>query len=114
MRKTVGGSGRKLDQLQQLAGLCVRLCLRYTMDDWPLCDQVHDAATRVERGHRVLKNHLDVLAHGTHFTRTGAQKIPAIHIDLATIGFKQTGDDARNGCLARAAFANDAERFALT
>jgi hypothetical protein len=50
MRETVGGSGRKLDQFQQFAGFRVCLSLRHAMDDWPLRDQVHDAAARIERG----------------------------------------------------------------
>src|SRR5439155_105861 len=71
------------------------------------------AATRIERAVGVLEHDLHAPAQRPHLARTHAREIDAGQPDLAARRVDQPDDTARHRRLARARFADDAERLAL-
>ena len=62
MRKAARGGRIETDERQKLLGASKSLCRRNPVRNWPVGDDPSDAAARVERGKRILENHLDVFA----------------------------------------------------
>ena len=83
-----------------------------------------NAHDRVERGHRLLKDHGDFAsAHGAYLSGRGGDKILRGGLRLgmqleqgfafdASTGWREAHQGERQNCFARAGFADDAERFA--
>ncbi len=81
------------------------------MNDQGLGDDIFHAKARVERGERILKNNLQVAAQAAHFAPAGGEQIASFEADRARSGLDQAKDEASQRALARAGFADEAERL---
>ena len=82
------------------------------MDDRAFRDDVDDALARIERGVGILKHHLHAFADRAELAARETRDIGAAKQDFAAIDRHQPGDGARQSALARAAFADEAQRLA--
>jgi hypothetical protein len=82
------------------------------MNNQWLGDDVPYAEAGVEGGEGILKNNLQVAAEATHFPTVGGEQVVAIQAHAACCGFDEAKDEASQGALAGAGFADEAERFA--
>ncbi len=108
------------DHAQQFSGAVFRLFTAHAqMQLERLGDLRADREHRVERCHRVLKDHGDLgPAHGTHLVLRQLEQIAPLEDHFSAFDLSwRTGDQAQNGervnTLTAAAFADDAQRFAL-
>jgi hypothetical protein len=71
-----------------------------------------DRMARVERGARVLEDHLHAATHRPQLTAAEPRDVAALEQHAAAARAQQAKDDAQQGRLPRARFADDAERLA--
>jgi hypothetical protein len=74
----------------------------------------HDFANThagIERGERVLKDHLHLAALGAQSLAGQGQHIVTFEENFPFVGFDQAKEDPRERCLSAAAFADDGECF---
>lgn len=81
------------------------------MDDERLGDDLLDAHARVEGGVGVLKDRLHTAAQRAEFVLGNAGDGVAVEGDRAGGGLHEAEDDARDGALAGAGFADEAQGF---
>ncbi len=78
-----------------------------------------DGEHRVETGHRLLKNHGDIVAaHLAHFTNRQLEQVLSMEQNLAADNFARRGlhqphDGQRSDAFAAARFAHDAQRLSF-
>jgi len=65
---------------------------------------------RIERAERILEDHLDAAIEGTAVLAEEHRDIAAVEADLARCGGEQPDHHLGEGRLARARFADDADR----
>ena len=105
--------GRQADQFEQLGdALGSRfLAFREAVGLQRFSQDVAHAHFRIQAGIRVLEDHLQLAAQGAHATAgSGAQLLTAVAY-AARCAIDQTQQRAADGALARARFANQAQRF---
>ncbi|MNI45953.1 hypothetical protein D3C73_1003950 [compost metagenome] len=77
-------------------------------------DRGADGDARVERGERVLKDHLRGAAHGAQFARAGLGDILPADDDRTGGGIEQADDGAAGGGFAASGFSDQRQGFART
>ena len=75
-------------------------------------DDLADGVPRVQRGVRVLEDHLDVATQRAHLPVGEVRDVVALEGDLAAGRLEQPGHQPRGGALAAAGLADDRERLA--
>ncbi len=114
MRIAVAVGWIEADAAQHVGDVVVALGARdEAMHDRCLTDDVGDAQARIERGHRILEDHLD--------GERGILALPlvkrvhrrAVEADASLAGRHDAGDDASERGLAAARLADQANHFAL-
>src|SRR5229473_4113996 len=73
-----------------------------------------DAHARIERGERILKDHLHLAALHAHFFPAELEKIAPVETEFPAVGLDQPQQHARQGSFAAAAFADDGKGLAAT
>ena len=81
------------------------------MNDEGLADDVADGHPRVERRVRILEDDLHLPADLAHLAALEARDVAAVEEDLARRGLRQLDQRARQGRLAAARLADEAERL---
>ena len=105
--------GREPDLGQQPLDLRGDLPGRHhAMDAQGLGQSLADGHARVERGIGILKHHLDLPAQRPALAPAAEIHIPAAEPDAALVGPAQPDDEAAEGALAAARFADQAEDLA--
>ena len=84
-----------------------------TVDNQQFFDNVSRRHARVQRGVRVLKNNLHLAADWPHIGLIQVGDITAVKLDAAFGGIEQPEHGSAHGRFAAAAFAHQAEGFAL-
>ena len=82
------------------------------VDDQRLADDAADAHARVQRGVRVLEDHLHLAAEEAQLVALDAAEVAAVEEHLAGGGPVELEDGAAGRRLAAAAFADQAQRLA--
>ncbi len=114
MRVAVGEVRVEPDRLQQLLHALVAVAaIDEVMDLHRLGDDRADRHARVERGVRVLEDHLHVAAHLAHVARVQLRQVLALELHLAGGRLVELQDGAARRALAAAGFADQSERLAL-
>ena len=91
------------------AGCAIELGM---MDGERLGDDGFDAEARVERGERVLKDHLHVAAESAEVSTAGGEEIATEEMDGAGVRLDEAREQAGESGLAGAGFADDGEGLA--
>jgi len=115
MRISFGVSGRQSDLFEHLADNPIAFFARGVkpVDVEPFADYVADFFARIQAGHRVLKNHLHVLAeHTADFVGERARNFIAVENNFARRRLIQADDTAPNRRLAAARFADECKSSA--
>jgi hypothetical protein len=81
------------------------------MNDKGLGDYVFYAEAGVERGEGVLEDDLHVAAELAHLAARGGEQVATVEADAAGGGLDEAEDEASEGALAGAGFADQAEGF---
>jgi hypothetical protein len=71
-----------------------------------------NAHAGIERGERVLEDHLHLAALGAQSLAGQGQHVVTFEKNFSFVGFDQAKEDPRERCLSAAAFANNGECFA--
>ena len=82
------------------------------MHDDRLGDGVADANARIEARERVLKHHLDMLAHVAQRLPVGGANVAPLEADFAAAGLDETQDRTPGRRLAAAALAHQRQGLA--
>ncbi len=102
--------GAEPHYLEQFLHACEPLVLRHQVVDIERrTDDRADRLTRVQRGVRVLEDHLDVAADRLELARTGVGDIHTLEEDLTARRLVQPGDQPTGGGLAAAGLTDEAE-----
>ena len=111
MRITVGEFGRQADQIEQRGGALALVAFPLQPPIGAQGARQRDAKPqpRIERGLRVLKNHLDARTQRAQFSFAEPADLDAIELDAAGGRLKQTHQQAAERGLAGAGFADEAE-----
>src|ERR1700716_728842 len=83
------------------------------MDLERFADDVADGHTRIQRGVRVLEDHLHAAAHLPHVFATKLRELDAVELHLTRSRLVQLEDRAAGRRLAASGLAHEAERLAL-
>src|SRR6478672_178247 len=94
------------------AGALARCRRIDAMRDRAIGDDVADLSARVERGERILKNHLDAAALFAQRLSLDPGEIDVADTDGAGVGFDQPHDEACDRRFSGAGFADQTERLA--
>ena len=78
-----------------------------------LCENIEHRQPRIQRGDRILEHHLQVAAQRAPGTPVQRRDVGAEHLDRTGLRRGQLQDLVQRRGLARAGFADDAERAAL-
>ncbi len=102
--------GAEPDQRQQLLDVVLETALGLdALEPERRADDRADRVPRVQRGVRVLEDHLDVAAHRPHLAHGQVRDVPALELDLAARRLDQPGDEPAHRRLAAAGLADDAQ-----
>ena len=113
VRVALGGVGIQPDGPQQLDDRFAPAgAVADAVNDQRLGDDGADLQARVERGERILEDHLHLAAHGAQRPLVEGAEVRAVELDLAGGRLDQPQQRARQRRLATARFADDAERLA--
>mgnify|MGYP005852186333 CR=1 FL=1 len=113
VRITLGGSGAEPTSDSSSPA---RACAFSGFSPWTIGPWAMMSMTRLRGASeaiRVLKNHLNVTAQHTQLAARGLQHVCVADHDGAVVRLEQPGNAARDRGLARAAFADNPERFAF-
>ena len=114
VRVAPGGVGVEADGGEgfedTLAAVCaIKLGM---MDGERLGDDGFDAEARVERGERVLKDHLHVAAKRAEVSTAGGEEVAAEEMDGARVGLDEVREQSGERGFAGAGFADDGKSLA--
>src|SRR3984885_9785046 len=114
VRRPVETGEREPDAIEESShpALGVRAVRRHTMKEERLDQDSPDRMARVERGHRVLENHLHAAPQRPHLELRQLRDVLPVEHDPARIDVDEPHERAAERRLARARFANDADGFA--
>ena len=82
------------------------------MKEQRLDQDAPDRMARVERGHRVLEDHLHAPPAAAAFPTRQLRDVLPVEDDLARVDVDEAQQRAAERCFARARFADDADRLA--
>src|SRR6202158_1983235 len=102
----------QLDNAQEFPRAGMRLWCRHAVREEALGDDLPDRAPRIERGERVLEDHLHPLAVWAVLPARQLADLRAVDGDRTAIRLEQPDDDAAKRGLARAGLADEAQHFA--
>ena len=111
LRVTVDESGRQADKIEQSCGAFAPIAPPFQPSIGGERPRQRDAEPqpRIERGLRILEDHLDARAQGTHTRLIEAADLDAVELDAARGRLKQPDQQAAERGLAGAGFADKAQ-----
>ena len=114
MRRAVETGERQPDAIEEPPhpALGVGFVASDAMKEERLDQDSPDRMARIERGHRVLENHLHAPPQRPHFRLRQSRNVAAVEDDAARVDVDEPHERAPKRCFARPRFADDADGFA--
>lgn len=113
MRIAFGRAGIEANHLQELTRAIECYLGLGAGSDRAVGDDVADLAARIERGERILKDHLDAVAFGAQRLAGKPGEIGIADPHRAAVRLDQSHHQPRHRGFAGAGFADEAERLAF-
>src|SRR5205823_8608872 len=111
-RKAFQRARIEADQAEQFAGTLSRCGRIDAMRDRPIGNDVTDLSAWIERGERILEDHLNAAALFAQRLSPDPGEIDVADTDGAGVGFDQSHDEACDRRFPGTGFADQAERLA--